>query len=77
MKVQPFRPKAGNKTALVVTKKGQDTKYPIPYFIYEPFAAFDQRIRASWHSSRFLHVNENKSSSTQSLGPKQLLASGK
>ena len=42
VKVQPFRPKAGNKTALVITKKGQNTKYPIPYFIYKPFAAFDR-----------------------------------
>ena len=42
VKVQPFRPKAGNKTALVVTRKGKDTKYPIPYFVYEPLSGFDR-----------------------------------
>ena len=46
VKVQPFRPKAGNKTALVVSRKGKDTTYPIPYYVYEPIAPFDRESAA-------------------------------
>ena len=40
--VQPFRPKAGNKTALVVSRKGQKTIYPAPYLIYDSIQSFDR-----------------------------------
>jgi len=42
VKVEPFRPKAGNKTAIVVATRGAKTTYPIQYDVWTAKAAFDR-----------------------------------
>ncbi len=38
MKLRPFR-NAANKTAVLVLRKGSETKFPVPYYVWEPDAA--------------------------------------
>ncbi len=44
--VEPFRPKAGNKTATVFASVGEKTAYPVPYIAYTPEADFDREAAA-------------------------------
>jgi SAM-dependent methyltransferase len=40
--VEPFRPKAGNKTATVFAEIGKATSYPVPYDVWSPNEDFDR-----------------------------------
>jgi hypothetical protein len=42
VRVQPFRPKAGNKTAVVIAANGAETEYPLPYDTFIPIRDFDR-----------------------------------
>lgn len=42
VEVEPFRPKAGNKTAVVIADIGEETEYPVPYIVWRPEEEFDR-----------------------------------
>lgn len=42
VQVEPFRPKAGNKTALLIATKGPQTTYPLPYRVWRSDDRFDR-----------------------------------
>jgi hypothetical protein len=43
VKVQPFLPKAGNKTAVIIADRGGATQYPVPYTTFTPLGSFDRQ----------------------------------
>jgi hypothetical protein len=42
VEVEPFRPKAGNKTAVVIADIGEETEYPVRYIVWRPDEDFDR-----------------------------------
>lgn len=69
--VEPFRPKAGNKTATVFASLGRRTSYPVPYTVWIPVDDFDresatlsQVFSSCEKSDRWAHLSDQSNSTS-------------